>query len=171
VALQEGPKRGRPVYRLSGIPGPLCLAIAHSADTALVALGSAEREEVGVDVEQVAPRERSFEALALSPPEQRRLRGLEGERRWRAVTRIWVLKEALSKALGTGLRLALPGLSVAVDPDSGELEGPCPFQPVRAGGRAHPLLEAIDRRPAAAHSFDLGGLLAAWVVLLSSEDA
>jgi phosphopantetheinyl transferase len=172
VALPDGPRRGRPVYRVRGEPGRLGLSIAHARDTALAALGRDQGQEVGVDIEETAPRARSFEELALSPPEQRRLHGLTGPRRWRAVTRIWALKEALSKALGSGLRLALPRLSVALDPDSGELEGRLPFRPLLVGGIPHPLLTGLERRSVAARSFELEGLMAAWVILgPSAEDA
>jgi phosphopantetheinyl transferase len=169
-ALPDGPQRGRPVYRIDGVAGRLGLSLSHCADVAVAALGRHEDQAVGADLERVEERESSFESLALSAAEFRRLRGWTGARRSRAVTAIWVLKEALSKALGTGLRLALPLVTVNFDPRTEQLDLDVPFHAVVADGQSHPLLVELSARRVSARLFEAGDLLVAWVVLGDSEE-
>src|SRR5438067_1875775 len=111
-APQEGPSKGKPRYRIDDAPGAFDLSISHSGDVAIAALAVSEDERIGIDVEQIAPREASFEELALSPHERDDIAGLSGEARALAITERWVLKEALAKALGTGLRLHVDRVTV-----------------------------------------------------------
>lgn len=120
-APQEGPNKGKPFYRIDDALGPFDLSISHSGDVAIAALAAAEGERIGIDVEQIAPREESFEELALSRRERDAIAHLRGEARSLAVTERWVLKEALAKALGTGLRLHLEQVTVHLhEPRPGE---------------------------------------------------
>jgi phosphopantetheinyl transferase len=115
AAPQAGPSKGKPFYRIDDTPGGFDLSISHSGDCAVAALASTPHEHIGIDVEQIQARDASFEALALSDPERALIARLEGEDRAVAVTERWVLKEALSKALGTGLRLRFQRVTVHVD--------------------------------------------------------
>jgi len=60
----------------------------------------------GSDIEGVETRQESFVRQWLTDPEQRLVETLPGVSRWEAVSMIWTIKEAVSKALGLGLRLA-----------------------------------------------------------------
>lgn len=81
--------------------------LTHSADVALVALAAGV--EVGVDVERSAPdmREHDITASALSPRERAALASLPEPDRAQAFLRLWVRKEAVLKAVGTGLTVPL----------------------------------------------------------------
>lgn len=92
---------GRP--RLRGI-GQLEISLSHTGTLIVVALSWYGR--VGVDVE-AADRpmlELGTERQMCVPEELRLLRSLAEEDRNRALTRLWTLKEAYSKAIGQGLR-------------------------------------------------------------------
>jgi phosphopantetheinyl transferase len=115
AASREGPSKGKPAYRIDGAPGRFDLSISHSGDRAVAALASTPQEHIGIDLEQIEARGESFEALALSAPERALIARLDGAARAVAVTQRWVLKEALSKALGEGLRLRFPRITVRID--------------------------------------------------------
>lgn len=83
---------GTPYALVGGRPGPH-ISLARAGGVSLVAVGDAP---VGVDVEQVAAtRFAGFPSVALHPAER------ADDPRERAV--LWVRKEALLKAAGTGL--------------------------------------------------------------------
>jgi 4'-phosphopantetheinyl transferase len=164
-AEKGGPAHGRPFYCLGGQPGRYGLSLSHSGDTAVAALGRHAGQWIGVDHEAVAPRDPSFETLALSEAELRRLGGLRGEARARAVTHCWVLKEALLKALGTGLRVPLPMLTTNLDPDRDELAD----RPFAAHPDAPAPIDRLDPALLVARLFRLGDQVAAWVTYHPSE--
>jgi phosphopantetheinyl transferase len=114
VTSREGPQRGKPSYRIGDAPGPFDLSISHSRTRAVAALAATAHERIGIDIEQIETRDRSFEALALSDTERALIARLEGDIRAVAVTQRWVLKEALSKALGTGLRLPFERVTIHI---------------------------------------------------------
>jgi 4'-phosphopantetheinyl transferase len=171
-SVRGGLEHGRPVYTVHGHPGPFALSITHCGGVALAALARRENLRLGVDLEVVQPRGESFEAVALSPSELLNSRGLCGETRWRAITRIWVLKEALLKAIGIGLRLPLPLLSVRCAGDgswSAELDA-ISFSVDPRARHLHPLLRNLDRAAIAAIPFALGEALGACVVMPPWEE-
>jgi len=88
---------GRPFVR-GPFTDDLRVSVAHKEDVAVarVALG----RDVGIDVERVEPRGEGFASIAFTPAE-RALRGGDDADEW--LTRVWAAKEALAKALGTGL--------------------------------------------------------------------
>jgi phosphopantetheine--protein transferase-like protein len=114
-AITDGPKKGKPRYRVGATCGVFDLSISHSGDCAVAALASRAGELIGIDIEQDTPREAAFEELALSASERDAVSLYSGSARARAVARRWVLKEALSKALGAGLRLPFDRITVVVD--------------------------------------------------------
>lgn len=90
---------------------PFAVSIAHAGDVgvAIVRPAGDGRAAVGIDVEQVVARDRTTLDFALSEGEFALLRPLaadgdgdgDGEDLWFA--RFWTAKEAVAKALGTGL--------------------------------------------------------------------
>jgi 4'-phosphopantetheinyl transferase len=166
--LSAGLDRGRPFYRVGGRAGAFGLSISHSGPFAAAALSRQPNQRVGIDIERVERRDASFEALALSRVEAHRVRRLCGVARWQAVTRIWVLKEALLKALGVGLSVPMTGITV----DAADVE-----HSATVTFDLSPLTLAADPRVvlagrvAAAQLFDMGGLAGAWVVLPEQERA
>jgi len=84
--------------------GPLQFSLSHAADAALVAV--TRKSAVGVDVERVRPwADVSGGGLApfFCPRELAALRNLPPDALADALTRCWVRKEAVAKALGTGM--------------------------------------------------------------------
>jgi 4'-phosphopantetheinyl transferase len=148
--------RGKPRYWVDGQPGAFDLSISHSRGVAVAALAQKTGEQVGVDVEGVEARSPGLQRLALTHEEQHRLAACTGEHRWQTLASIWVLKEALCKALGSSLFRLMSSVSVHLGED-GQLSQ---FVPV-----ANPPdgFAALGR--SRAELFDLGGLTGAWVVL------
>jgi 4'-phosphopantetheinyl transferase len=81
----------------------LAFSVAHAEDCAMIALG--EVDGVGVDMERVIPREPAEELLTIlfDDDEQEQWRLLAPPLRCRAFTEAWTIKEAVLKAIGTGL--------------------------------------------------------------------
>ena len=105
-------KHGKP--RLEGGPS---FNLSHSGDRYLIALSP--RGRLGVDVEAERPL-RDMERLArkkFSSDELEALMRAPPSARLSAFFRIWTLKEAYLKAIGTGLATRLSSFSV--DPDAG----------------------------------------------------
>ncbi|MEQ1757683.1 MAG: 4'-phosphopantetheinyl transferase superfamily protein [Vicinamibacterales bacterium] len=161
--VADGPERGRPFYRIGGGPGPFPLSISHSGRLAIAALARRADDRVGVDIEHVEYRESSFETVALSESERHDLSGFSGLSRWRAVTRIWVLKEALLKAIGVGLHVPLTQVTVR-----GNHQAPCgawSFQVAREARARFQALSVLGTRHVVVSTFEMGECLGAWVVI------
>jgi phosphopantetheinyl transferase len=93
----EAEESGRPRVRSEHAPDlRISIAGKPGVSAAIVAQG----REVGIDVERIEPRDRSFEDLAFTPTERAML---PGEERDEWVARFWAAKEAAAKARGTGL--------------------------------------------------------------------
>src|SRR5262249_35174203 len=89
--------------------------VSNSDDVALVAV--AIDRELGVDVEHVR-EPRDFESLAaqfFAVSEVAQLRSLPHEQRLEAFYRLWTRKEAVLKAIGTGLAFPLDKVVVTLD--------------------------------------------------------
>jgi 4'-phosphopantetheinyl transferase len=109
-------EHGKPL--VAGAPS-LWFTLAHSGGVGVIAVST--RHAVGVDVEQVDPTFGYLEAAreVLTETELASLgTGAAARQRFYA---LWVRKEAISKALGTGLTRRLR--QVSVDPDISEIEG------------------------------------------------
>jgi 4'-phosphopantetheinyl transferase len=158
--VAEGPERGRPFYCIDDTPGPFSLSISHAEGWATAALARGTDERVGVDIETIAPRDETFEAIAFGRDELDRLARLGGVTRWRATTRGWVLKEALLKAIGIGLTVPLPTITVdGLERD----EGPWTFRPWTGVARTS-RLGCVDASTVEVAVFEVDGLMGAWVV-------
>ena len=92
-------KRGKPLF--PDFP-QLRFNLSHSGPRALCAL---DRDEVGVDIQQITLRRSAFLDRLLSPEERAWLLGLGDDPE--AFTQLWTLKESFMKATGLGMRLAL----------------------------------------------------------------
>jgi 4'-phosphopantetheinyl transferase len=109
---------------LAGTPACVRFNSSSSAGWVLVVV-SAERE-LGVDVERadqrfLAPEELSHLARrVLTSEEQAALARLPGEQRPCAFLRLWTRKEALLKALGTGLSREPNTVELGLEPFAGE---------------------------------------------------
>ena len=160
VPTRHGPRRGQPTYTHAGEPGSCALSLAHAGGTAVAALADGG-VDIGVDLEPALAFDPVGESLLLSAAETRRLGGVRGESRRRTLTWIWVLKEALAKALGVGLRLRLPDVEVRFDPAGPTLDDP-PFRVAGRGSEGPPLV-------ATAQTFLVGDAQAAWVALVAAR--
>jgi phosphopantetheinyl transferase len=102
-------ERGRPA--VSGCS----VSWAHSGGTAVAVAGPSGR--LGIDVEPLRPLATGFADTAFAPAE---LDLLPGDDEW--TLRCWCAKEAVAKALGTGLTLGPRALRItAVDPGTGRV--------------------------------------------------
>lgn len=102
---------GKPA--LSGIPGAPHFNLSHSGDLAVVAVSS--DLELGVDVEAVRPLKEDVAERFFSAAEIAALAKLAESDRLDAFYRCWTRKEAVIKALGTGLSLPLKSFDVSID--------------------------------------------------------
>jgi 4'-phosphopantetheinyl transferase len=154
LAVTSGRERGRPYYRVDGSSAAsFGLSIAHSGGVAVATLATRLGERIGVDVEHPVEGGPGFESLLLGPCERRRLEDLPGPERRRALSRLWVLKEAFTKALGIGLRLPLSAIRV-----QGGVEAPSFLLP--------PGIEAtLAPGTTQAEAFERDGVWFAWVSL------
>lgn len=98
-------EHGKPFARVNGVRSPVSFNISHSGSHGLIAF--APYDGLGVDLEERAP-ERDFDGIGRSvygPDERRRLTAAAGREKVDLFYRLWSLKEALIKALGTGFTL------------------------------------------------------------------
>ncbi|HXH34682.1 MAG TPA: 4'-phosphopantetheinyl transferase superfamily protein [Plantibacter sp.] len=140
-----GLEHGRPTVDIGG--PTVAASVSHTTTSTAVAISSAP--SIGIDLERLDPRRfAGVEGVVLSPAELRRWSALPGTDRLRALAEHWTMKEAIVKALGTGLRM---------DPATVELPQPTEVVPVEVVGRRFVL-----SRPELAP-----GLLTAVAVLVS----
>lgn len=112
IAFGEG-THGKP--HVSGPETSLRFNLSHSG--ALAAVAVTQGGEVGVDVEHMRPVDDTGLEGVLSPREQQALAALAGSERHEAFYRCWTRKEALIKAHGAGLDIALDSFDVPVGRD------------------------------------------------------
>ncbi len=101
VALDHG----KPGAFVGGAPIPASFNVSHSGDHGLLAL--APRGRLGVDVEERNLRHDPDGHIrkVFAPHEQEALAAARGAHKTRMFFRLWTLKEAVIKALGTGFSL------------------------------------------------------------------
>jgi len=95
---------GAPRVFLDGRELPVSLSISHSHGKALCAVCPRERGLLGVDLERIEPRSPAFAADYFSEHERFLAGAVPRPERDFALTLFWCVKEAVLKALGTGLR-------------------------------------------------------------------
>lgn len=114
---------GKPFALLDGRPADVGFNVSHSGRHGLIAVSPAGR--VGVDLEERVPRrdlDRLIEAV-FGPDERADLASVAGDDRTRLFFRLWTLKEAVAKALGTGLSLDVSRFEIPAAIRSGESRG------------------------------------------------
>jgi phosphopantetheine--protein transferase-like protein len=112
--------QGKPAAELSHRPGvPVAeLSLSHSNGLAIAAAAAPGLfEGLGVDLEKVAPRSDAWINDYFTEDEIRAAG--DDDSRWLEFTRMWCLKEAALKALGTGLRFDLRDINVVSTDRSG----------------------------------------------------
>ena len=98
-------EHGKPFAKVNGTPSTVSFNVSHSGMHGLIAF--AEHDGLGVDLEERAP-DRDFDGIGSSvygPTERQALTAATGSRKVELFYRLWSLKEALIKALGTGFSL------------------------------------------------------------------
>ena len=98
-------EHGKPFAIVDGIPSEASFNVSHSGGHGLI--GFAVQDGLGVDLEVRAPL-RDFDGIGgrvYGPRERRALAAATGREKADLFYRLWSLKEALIKALGTGFSL------------------------------------------------------------------
>ena len=99
-------EHGKPFARVNGAPSGSNFNVSHSGRHGLI--GFAKRDGLGVDLEVRTPG-RDFDGIGsrvYGPRERLALSGAAGREKADLFYRLWSLKEALIKALGTGFSLS-----------------------------------------------------------------
>ena len=112
-------EHGKPFALVEGRAASIGFNVSHSAPHGLIALASPGRPRgrIGIDVE-VLRADRDFDGIAATvfgPEERAAVAAAWGEDKVRLFYRLWALKEALIKALGTGFSLDPSGFEVPSD--------------------------------------------------------
>ena len=105
-------EHGKPFAIVGGSRAPIDFNVSHSGQHGLIALAASGR--VGVDVEERVPQ-RNLDTLAdavFSPDERADVAAASGSHKLHLFLDLWTMKEALSKALGTGLSMDVSGFEV-----------------------------------------------------------
>lgn len=105
-------EQGKPL--LAGVGEALRFNLSHSGDHAVLAVS--RTAEVGVDIEGVRPVEREVASRTFSAAESAALDALPDEQWLAGFFRCWTRKEAVVKAIGTGLLSDLAAFDVSVAP-------------------------------------------------------
>ena len=103
---------GKPYAVVQGRTASISFNLSHSGRHGMVALAAAGR--LGVDVEERSARPHLDELIGttLGPHEKAELEGASESRKLHMFFYFWTLKEALIKALGTGLSLDMSGFEI-----------------------------------------------------------
>ncbi len=101
-------------------PKGLFFNLSHSDERTVLALSDGE---VGVDIQQVKPGDMRLATRFFSPEECETLRAA-GEDATALFYRLWTVKEAYLKALGTGLTRPLSSFTVRLTEDGAEICDP-----------------------------------------------
>ncbi|MET9129499.1 4'-phosphopantetheinyl transferase family protein [Streptomyces antibioticus] len=113
VCPRCGGPHGKPRLDMPGSVEPYDFSVTHSGE--IIGVAVCRGAEVGLDVEEAdSPVDVALAArTALAAPEQAALNALPPADRKAAFLRTWTRKEAVLKALGTGLTLPLRDLSLS----------------------------------------------------------
>ena len=114
---------GKPYALLYGKPVSIRFNVSHSDPHGLITITEGAR--VGVDVE-AGLRKRDFDGISemvFGPNERAEILSARGAKKAKLFFRYWTLKEALLKALGTGLSTDLTKIELPQDIRHGALRG------------------------------------------------
>jgi 4'-phosphopantetheinyl transferase len=103
ITFDVNDDRGKPFAMVDGVPAPISFNISHSGDHGLIAVSP--RGGLGIDVEQREPRRHMDQLIdtVFTETERAVLKTVDGKDRTDLFLDFWTMKEALVKALGTGL--------------------------------------------------------------------
>jgi phosphopantetheinyl transferase len=115
------PRAVGPFAARLGIRPAISISHSHGAAVALAVLHPGQL--VGIDLENLAQRRESFEAIAFRADERRMLAALPLESRQEWALRMWCAKEAVAKALGRGFSSGIQAFHIlSAEPGSGVLQ-------------------------------------------------
>jgi len=117
IEFTRGPK-GKPYLGNASAEADIQFNMTHTSHMALIAV--TRQREIGIDIERIR-QNLAWEKLArryFSAREQEAFCAQPPDTRLRAFFVCWTRKEAILKAIGTGLSGGLGSFDVSVDPDS-----------------------------------------------------
>ena len=108
-------EHGKPFAMVDGLRAATAFNVSHSGRHGLIAI--AEHEPIGVDVEERRPRKdlEGIGSLVFSAAERQLLAAADDRSKRQVFYRLWSLKEALIKAIGTGFSLAPTGIELPAE--------------------------------------------------------
>ncbi len=109
---------GMPVLPTRSGHPEICFNVSHSYDIALIAISI--EQAVGIDIEKIRD-DIDYEAMSkrfFSDNEYHNIMKYEGKERTHAFFATWTRKEAIVKAMGTGIASGLKSFDVSVDPSA-----------------------------------------------------
>ncbi len=144
-------EHGKPFARVDGRRAAIDFNVSHSGLHGLIAVG--EHAQIGLDVEERRPR-KDFEgigSLVFSTAERQLLAAADDRSKSQVFYRLWSLKEALIKAIGTGFSLAPTGIELPAAMLRGARSGEYRFAHLPA--ETWKLIDLGERRFAAALAY------------------
>ncbi len=145
---------GKPYAVVDGTPtDAVSFNVSHGGGHGLIAVASAGR--IGVDVEEFVPQRHLHLIIdaVMGPEERDELAALDGPRKLRRFYRLWTFKEALSKAIGTGLATEFTQFQIPTGLRRGDTFGTLTFP--APGGVTWALEDIGDERFAAALAYEM----------------
>lgn len=111
----ENQENGAPYARVNGQRLPGTLSLSHSGQAAAAAYTPDPLIKFGIDLDLIAPRADSFLDTYLTQSELRWVRSTHEDERVIVGNLIWSAKEAVLKALQTGLRVDTREIEITTD--------------------------------------------------------
>jgi 4'-phosphopantetheinyl transferase len=133
------------------VGGDLAVSFSASSSGATALYAFADAAPIGVDVEcrPDGAWEQLPVRLFLAPDEDVRLQRIAPGRRSRRAAELWTLKEAIAKAVGTGLSLAPTGIELGDDSPAPPVHLTADWAPWASTAWTARIVEASDTRIAA----------------------
>jgi len=115
VEVLPSPTREPIVYSSeTRLPVPVQVSISHSGQCAAAVASRSDHWRIGLDLERAGATDPALYHLAFRDSETREIERVPPRLRPVAVLVLWTAKEAISKALGTGLSVCLQDIELAL---------------------------------------------------------
>jgi len=115
VEVLPSPTREPIVYSSeTGLPVPVQVSLSHSGQCAAAVASRSDHWRIGLDLERAGATDPALYHLAFRDSETREIERVPPRLRPVAVLVLWTAKEAISKALGTGLSVCLQDIELAL---------------------------------------------------------